>query len=171
MTMTPSGDSDPQSRVFLLTDSDVLALEGATSLWRSVASPDNDAAAAPTPSQLRNLKRMHPAYQGRLSRADATARPRTHDEAADVRKMEIYDPLTSSWSAVPVGTARAQVGEAVCCILPDGKFLIGSPASASCATYDPGTNRWSTSPMRPARSGTARRSGGPASVIAVRMSG
>jgi hypothetical protein len=188
MTTTPSGESDPavseptdvtdhtehtedtevhEIRVFLLTDSDVLAQEGKTSLWRSVARPVEDAPAGPTPAQLRKFKRMHPAYQGRLSRADGIANPPAAAPAA--RKMEIYDPLTSSWSAVPPGAGRAQVGEAVCCILPDGRFLVGSVASASCATYDPGTNCWSTAPI-PARSGTSRRSGGPASVIVVRMS-
>jgi hypothetical protein len=178
MTTTPSGDSEPvlsditEIKVFLLTDSDVLAQEGDTSLWRSVARPVEDAPAAPTPAQLRNLKRMHPAYQGRLHRADGSAGAPAAAHAAGTRTMEIYDPLTSSWSPVPRGAGRAQVGEAVCCILPDGRFLIGGLASASCATYDPGTDRWSTTPMpssRPARSGTSRRTGGPASVIAVRM--
>jgi hypothetical protein len=155
--------------VFLLTDSDVLAQDGSTSLWRSVARLVDDAPAAPTPAQLRNLKRMHPAYQDRLFRADGPAKSPAGAHGA-VTRMEIYVPLTSSWSAVPPGAGRAQVGEAVCCILPDGRFLIGGLASASCATYDPGTNRWSTTPMRPAGSSTARRSSSSASVIAVRMS-
>jgi hypothetical protein len=181
MTTRPPDDSDPHSNeideieikeinVFLLTGSDVLAQDGGTSLWRSVARPVDDAPAAPTPAQLRNLKRMHPAYQDRLFRADGPAKSPAGAHAAGSRKMEIYDPLTSSWSAVPPGAGRAQVGEAVCCILPDGRFLIGGLASASCATYDPGTNRWSTTPMRPAGSSTARRSSSSASVIAVRMS-
>ena len=172
MTTTPSGESDSEFseiKVFLLTDTDVLAQERATSLWRSVAQPVEDAPAAPTPAQLRDLKRMHPAYQGRLFRADGKAGAPSDSQGAGDRKMEIYDPLTSSWSAVPRGAGRAQVGEAVCCILPDGRFLIGGLSSASCATYDPGTNRWSTTPMRPARAGSSRRSGGPTSVIAVRM--
>jgi len=136
MTTRPPDDPDHDSteideieikeiNVFLLTDSDVLAQDGGTSLWRSVARPVDDAPAAPTPAQLRNLKRMHPAYQDRLFRADGPAKsPPAH--AAGTRKMEIYDPLTSSWSAVPPGAGRAQVGEAVCCILPDGRFLIGA---------------------------------------------
>jgi hypothetical protein len=173
MTTTPSGDPEPEFseiRVFLLTDNDVLAQEGDTSLWRSVAQPAEDAPAAPTPAQLRDLKRMHPAYQGRLARADGKAGVPAGAHVAGTGRMEIYDPLTSSWSAVPRGAGRAQVGEAVCCILPDGRFLIGGLASASCATYDPGTNRWSTTSTRPPRSGTSRRSGRSASVIAVRMS-
>jgi hypothetical protein len=181
MTTRPPGDSDPETseideikpideiKVFLLTGSDVLAQEGETSLWRSVARPVDDAPAAPTPAQLRNLKRMHPAYQDRLFRADGPAKSQAGARAGGTRKMEIYDPLTSSWSPVPAGAGRAQVGEAVCCILPDGRFLIGGVASTSCATYDPGTNRWSTAPTRPAGSTTSRRSNS-ASVIAVRMS-
>src|SRR5438445_7378492 len=105
MTPTPPGDRDAdisEIRIFLLTDSDVLAQEGESSLWRSVVRPVEDAPAAPTPAQLRNLKRMHPAYQGRLWRADRPAKtPAVH--AGRTRKMEIYDPLTSSWSAVPPG--------------------------------------------------------------------
>src|SRR5438552_14717965 len=171
MTPTPPGDPDTdisEIRVFLLTDSDVLAQERDSSLWRSVARPAEDAPAAPTPAQLRNLKRLHPAYQGRLSRADGPARTPAVVHAGRMQKMEIYDPLTSSWSPVPPGAGPAQVGDAVCCILPDGRFLIGGLASASCATYDPDTNRWT--PIRAVRSGNSRRSGSPTSVIAVRMS-
>ena len=173
MTPTPPGDPDTdisEIRVFLLTDSDVLAQERESSLWRSVARPVEDAPAAPTPAQLRNLKRMHPAYQGRLWRADGPAKTPAAVHAGRPRKMEIYDPLTSSWSAVPPGASPAKVGDAVCGMLPDGRFLIGDLASATCATYDPDTNRWSTTSMRAARSGNSRRSGGPASVIVVRMS-
>jgi hypothetical protein len=181
MTTRPPRDSDPENseidefnqineiddiKVFLLTGSDVLAQEGESRLWHSVAQPVD---AGPTPAQLRNLKRMHPAYQDRLFRADGPAKSEAGAHAGGTRKMEIYDPLTSSWSPVPPGAGRAQVGEAVCCILPDGRFLIGGVASTSCATYDPGTNRWSTAPTRPAGSTTSRRSNS-ASVIAVRMS-
>ncbi|HWD71707.1 MAG TPA: hypothetical protein VG779_04205 [Actinomycetota bacterium] len=173
MTPTPPGDPDAdisEIRVFLLTEGDVLAQEGEGSLFCSVARPVEDAPAAPTPAQLRNFKRMHPAYQGRLWRADGPARTPAAAPAGRTRKMEIYDPLTSSWSAVPPGAGPAKVGDAVCGMLPDGRFLIGGIASASCATYDPDTDRWSTTSIGAARSGNSRRSGGPASVIVVRMS-
>jgi hypothetical protein len=173
MTPTPPGDPDTdisEIRVFLLTDGDVLAQEAEGSLFCSVARPVEDAPAAPTPAQVRNLKRMHPAYQGRLWRADGPARTPAAVPAGRRRKMEIYDPLTSSWSAVPPGAGPAKVGNAVCGMLPDGRFLIGGLASPSCATYDPDTDRWSTTSMRAARSGNSRRSSGAASVIVVRMS-
>jgi hypothetical protein len=172
MTPTPPGDPDAdisEIRVFLLTDGDVLAQEGEGSLFCSVARPVEDAPAAPTPAQLRNFKRMHPAYHGRPWRADGPAKSPAAVRAGRTRKMEIYDPLTSSWSAVPPGAGPAKVGNAVCGMLPDGRFLIGGLASASCATYDPDTDRWSTTSMRETRPGNSRR-GGPTSVIVVRMS-
>src|SRR5437667_4343123 len=132
MTPTPPGDPDTEIseiRVFLLTDSDVLAQERDSNQWRSVARPAEDAPAAPTPAQLRNLKRMHPAYQGRLSRADGPAKTPAMVHAGRTQKMEIYDPLTSSWSPVPPGAGPAKVGDTVCCVLPDGRFLIGGLAS------------------------------------------
>ncbi len=173
MTPTPPGDPDAdisEIRVFLLTDTDVLAQEGEGSLFCSVARPVEDPPPAPTPAQLRQFKRMHPAYQGRLWQADGPAKTPATMPAGLRRKMEIYDPLTSSWSAVPPGAGPAKVGNAVCGMLPDGRFLIGGLASASCATYDPDTDRWSTTSMRGAPSGNARRSGAPVSVIVVRMS-
>jgi len=158
--------SDP-TRVFLLTDNDVLVQDEESNLWRSVApdaAPASGAPSAPTPAQLRALKRMHPAYQARYRRHVGDP-----PGAAGAGRIEIYDPLTASWSPVPGGASHAQVGQAVCCVLPDGKFLIGGTASVTCATYDPDTDRWSTSPLRPPREGEARRTGGAGSVIAVRM--
>lgn len=167
--MTPqpahaSGDADAEiTTVFLLTDCDVLAQEAGTRLWRSVAAASGaEPAPRPTPAQLRNLKRLHPAYQGRLPRPDP-------DAQEPARTIEIYDPLTSSWSRVPKGACRTQVGETVFCTLPDGRYLVGGPSTAACATFDPGTNRWSTSPVPGARPVQGRRRPSAASVIAVRM--
>jgi hypothetical protein len=160
---TDSGPGPGAGRHFLLTDTGVLVQEEATKLWRSVSIEDPSGPSmpgGPTPAQLRLLRRqMHPAGK---------ARPRPSSRPAaggDGSRMEIYDPLTASWAPVPATAGRAQVGETVCCLLPDGTFLIGGLASASCATYDPGTNRWSTSATRSAR-GASR---GPGPVIAIRL--
>ena len=159
-----SGPGPDSGRHFLLTDTGVLVQEKATKLWRSVSAEEAAGpteAEAPTPAQLRQLRRqMHPAGKGRPG--PPGGRPHA---GGDGSKMEIYDPLTASWAPVPASAGRAQVGETVCCLLPDGRFLIGGLASASCATYDPGTNRWSTSPTRPSR-GASR---GPGAVIAIRL--
>ena len=163
-TRPASGPGPDSGRHFLLTDTGVLVQEETTKLWRSVSAEDaadpTDAGAL-TPAQLRQLRRqMHPADKGRPG--PPGGRPHA---GGDGSKMEIYDPLTASWAPVPARAQRAQVGETVYCLLPDGRFLIGGLASASCATYDPSTNRWSTNSTGPSR-GASR---GPGGVIAIRL--
>lgn len=157
-TTTPLQDPQGQGQMFLLTDAGIMVQEEGTSLWRSVALPD-EAVARPTAAQLRSLR--HPP-EGRRQVPSAAG----HGAAAS-RTLEIYNPLTATWSPVPNGVTRAQVGEAVCCLLPDGRLLIGGPASGSCATYDPAAQRWSTAPVQPSG---ARRGAGAGSVIVIRLS-
>lgn len=161
--------------LFLLTDTDVLVQEDSTKLWRSVATPGGpeqggSEGALPTGgAQLRALRReqarrVHPAGSAHRSAGRAT----------ESLRLEIYNPLTSTWAAVPAG-GPARVGDALCSRLPDGRVLIclaGRAASGPCATYDPSTGQWSTAPgPGPEQAGVRRRGGAHPSVIAVRRSG
>lgn len=159
-TATAQQDPQAQGQVFLLTDAGILVQEQGTSLWRSLPLPA-EAAARPTAAQLRSLRH---APEGR--RPGQAQAPRPQGQAPTSQTLEIYNPLTATWAAVPNGAARAQVGEAVCCLLPDGRLLIGGPGSASCATYDPAAQRWSTAPAQP--SGARRQTTG-GSVIVIRL--
>ncbi|HEU5002161.1 MAG TPA: hypothetical protein VFW71_05205 [Actinomycetota bacterium] len=159
--------------VFLVTDTDVLMQEEATKLWRSVGSPGvPDRAGAGdvislAATQLRGLRRdqarrVHPAGSAH----------RSADRATDGLRLEIYNPLTSTWAAVPPAAGRARVGDALCSRLPDGRVLIaqaGRASSGPCAVYDPTTGQWSTAPGREPAGPRRRGSAGP-SVIAVRRS-
>lgn len=158
--------------LFLLTDTDVLVQEDSTKLWRSVATPGGPeegghlGALAPDGARLRALhreqaRRVHPAGSAHRSAGRST----------DSLRLELYNPLTSTWVAVPPG-GLARVGDALCSRLPDGRVLIcraGRAASGPCATYDPSTGQWST-PPGPAPVAARRRGGAPPSVIAVRRS-
>ncbi|GAC1363756.1 MAG: hypothetical protein NVSMB32_05630 [Actinomycetota bacterium] len=167
------GQTDSGSgQVFLLTDTGILAQEEGTRLWRSIPAQHGSAGGAdvPTAAQLRSLRRNPGGGRSRPPHAASggtAQRPKMAEEMHPAGTVEIYNPLTATWSAVPRGARRAQVGETVCCLLPDGRMLIGARASASCATYDPARNQWSTAALPP---GSARRTTGVATVIAVRVS-
>jgi len=155
-TVGPGPATDPGAEVttvvFLLTGSGVLASEEGTAMWRSVPTPPSGEP-APTAAQLRRARRAHPAFQGRLANADAAS-------------VEIYDPMTASWSAVPPGVRQAKVGEAFCSVLADGRFLIGGPAAGPVATYDPTTRQWSAAVQLQVH---GRHGGKASSFIAVRL--
>jgi len=61
---------------------------------------------------------------------------------ADLLAAEIYDPGTDSWSSIPTPPGWAHIGDASCCVFPDGRVLIGSIDDNRNAIYDPVTNLW-----------------------------
>jgi hypothetical protein len=58
-------------------------------------------------------------------------------------KCEIYDPVLDSWSSIHSPLNWTNVGDACCCVLPDGRFLLGHYADGACAIFDPTTGNWS----------------------------
>jgi hypothetical protein len=68
----------------------------------------------------------------------------------DLLAAEIYDPVADSWTVLPTPTGWTAIGDAICCVLPDGRVIIGSVGNpdSSTAIYDPVTNKWSAGPKK-----------------------
>lgn len=70
----------------------------------------------------------------------------TEDEIAGV---EQYDPVTDSWMPLPspIATEKmgmwSEVGDAPCCVLSDGRILLGSITDGQTAIFDPISQSWS----------------------------
>ncbi|MFO1461785.1 MAG: kelch repeat-containing protein [Verrucomicrobiota bacterium] len=61
----------------------------------------------------------------------------------DAATGEIYDPVADSWSPLAPPPGITQVGDSPCCLLPDGRFLLGSFNSTSVFTFNPTNGTWS----------------------------
>ncbi|HEV8432985.1 MAG TPA: kelch repeat-containing protein [Thermoanaerobaculia bacterium] len=61
----------------------------------------------------------------------------------DTNRCEIYDPVADFWTAI-ASPPISQVGDAACCMLANGKLLIGDLNSPQTFTLDPSTLTWST---------------------------
>jgi Kelch motif len=60
----------------------------------------------------------------------------------DWNRVEVYDPVANSWQ--PASTPGwTHIGDAPCCVLPDGRVLLGSIDDTRTAIYDPKTGTWS----------------------------
>ncbi|MFT3841054.1 MAG: hypothetical protein QM723_28945 [Myxococcaceae bacterium] len=57
---------------------------------------------------------------------------------------EIYDPVSNSWSAMTT-PGWANIGDAPCEVMPDGRLLLGSIMDSKTAIWDPVANSWSDS--------------------------
>ncbi|MHB8520533.1 MAG: Kelch repeat-containing protein [Limisphaerales bacterium] len=54
----------------------------------------------------------------------------------------IYNPVTNSWTNLATPANWANIGDAPCCVLPDGTVLLGSIEDKRTALYDPVANTW-----------------------------
>lgn len=82
----------------------------------------------------------------------------------DLLKAQIYDPVTDTWADIGVPSGWTNIGDAPCCVLADGRVLLGEIARAipgaianATAIYDPKVNSW-------LEAGTGKLAGGPASI-------
>ncbi|MFO0982947.1 MAG: hypothetical protein U1E76_14655 [Planctomycetota bacterium] len=65
---------------------------------------------------------------------------------SEINKTEIYDPVANTWTEI--AAPFANVGDAPCVILPDGRFLIGSIFDNRTAIYDPEADTWTGGPRK-----------------------
>jgi hypothetical protein len=56
----------------------------------------------------------------------------------------IYDPVEDRWTTLGPPAFWTSIGDAPCCVLVDGRVLIGSIDQQDCAIFDPDTNGWTT---------------------------
>jgi Kelch motif protein len=63
---------------------------------------------------------------------------------ADLLAAEIYDPLTNLWTTLPTPPGWTQIGDASCCVLPDGRVFLGAIEDNRTAIYDPVSNVWTS---------------------------
>lgn len=66
---------------------------------------------------------------------------------ADLKDCEIYDPANDSWKTI-TNPGWAKIGDAPCCMLPDGTIILGNINSKATAIYDPVANSWSNGPNK-----------------------
>lgn len=64
------------------------------------------------------------------------------DAGGDTGASEIYDPVANSWAPVAPPPGITQIGDSPCCMLADGRFLLGSYNSTTNFLRDPATGNW-----------------------------
>jgi hypothetical protein len=60
----------------------------------------------------------------------------------DTSASEIYDPVANSWAKISPPSGITQIGDSPCCMLGDGRFLLGSFNSTSSFLRNPATGNW-----------------------------
>jgi hypothetical protein len=63
-------------------------------------------------------------------------------QRVELLAAEIFDPLSNNWTVIPTPPGWTNIGDAPCCVIPDGRILLGSIMTNETAMYDPLTNSW-----------------------------
>ena len=66
----------------------------------------------------------------------------------DTTDCEIYDPVLNSWKSLASPAGWTAVGDAPCCVLADGRLLLGSISNTETAIFDPTTDTFSAGPNK-----------------------
>ena len=63
---------------------------------------------------------------------------------AELLAAEIYDPVANSWATLSTPAGWTEIGDAICCVLPDGRVFVGPTGETEKRTgiYDPVANSW-----------------------------
>ena len=142
------------STMILLTDGRVMVHEEQTKNWHAF-TPDKKGGGSYLTGQWSTLREMN---HDRLYFASGVLRDGrvfvvggeysdgnygSNAVANDLNAGEIYDPFHDTWISMRT-PPWSKLGDAPCCVLPNGKVLFGNINGNDCLIYDPDTDSWST---------------------------
>jgi hypothetical protein len=140
--------------MILLTDGRVMVQEEAQKHWHALAPDSNGSYVDGTWSTLKDMSFWRRYYASGVLK-DGRVIIIGGEQSADVgdtNKGEIYDPVSDTWSPIPLPPGWSTVGDAACSILPDSRIMIGALSSPDCIIYDPATNSWMSAAAKAVRS-------------------
>jgi hypothetical protein len=131
--------------MLLLTDGCVLAQDSGTRHWWKLTPNAAGRYSGGTWSRVRS-SRNAPLYFAsavlRDGRVFVAGGEDNNGQPADLRAAELYDPVSDQWRDLPTPAGWAAIGDAPCCVLPNGTVLLGSITDNRCALFDPDTLTW-----------------------------
>jgi hypothetical protein len=132
------------STMLLLTDGTVMCQDGGGVNWWKLTPDAFGSYIAGTWSPL------SPMHHERLYYASAVLRDgrvffaggEYSDAGSETTASEIYNPVLNLWTEITPPPGWTEIGDAPCCVLPDGRVLLGSINTTETAIFDPSDLSW-----------------------------
>lgn len=136
--------SFPASTMLLLTDGTVMCQESGGNKWWRLTPDSSGNYVNGTWSPLAQMKNTRLYFASAVLRDGRVfvAGGEYSDGGSDLAAAEIFEPLLNYWTSVPPPPGWTEIGDAPCCVLPDGRLLLGSIQDTSTAIYDPMAATW-----------------------------
>lgn len=138
------------STMQLLTDGTIMCQDGGGTAWWKLTPDLSGDYVNGTWSPLASM------HHSRLYYASAVLRDgrvvvvggEYSDAGSETNKAELYYPTLDWWVEIPSPLNWSEVGDAPCCVLPDGRVLVGSIESTETAIFDPVSETWSAAALK-----------------------
>ena len=142
------------STMILLTDGRVMVQEEATEHWHALTPDASGSYVNGTWSTLADMSFWRRYYSSGVLKDGRVflCGGEQSGDVGDTKKGEIYDPVADEWKSIPEPSMLPEVGDAACCVLPNGKVLVGALSTTACAIYDPVAGSWSSAASKAVRS-------------------
>lgn len=134
--------------MLLLTDGTVMAQAASSTNWWKLTPDVNGSYVNGTWLRLADAPNAPLYYasavliDGRVFVAGGEYNNNVH---VDLDTAQIYDPIANTWTPIAPPAGWANIGDAPCCVLPNGNILVGSIDNTQTAIYNPATNSWTAS--------------------------
>jgi hypothetical protein len=134
------------STMLLLTDGTIMCQDGGGTAWWKLTPDLNGDYINGTWSPLASMHHSRLYYASAVLRDGRVfvAGGEYSDAGSETNKAELYYPTVDWWVEIP-SPSWSEVGDAACCVLPDGRILVGSIDSTETAIFDPVSETWSAS--------------------------
>jgi len=140
-----SASSFSVGTMLLLTDGCVLAQDSGTRHWWKLTPDAAGQYITGTWSKVcgsRNAPLYFASAVLKDGRAIVAGGEENNGQTVDLCAAELYDPVLDQWTDLPTPQGWTAIGDAPCCVLSDGKMLLGSITDDKCALFDPSTRTW-----------------------------
>jgi hypothetical protein len=143
-SLTAQPPFDPAT-MLLLTDGAVICNASNSQNWWKLSPDAGGGYINGTWSQIASMKNARLYYASAVL-ADgrvfvAGGEYNGGDSEVELDAAEIYDPISDQWSDLTT-PGWGHVGDAPCCVLTDGRLLLGDIASPQAAIWDPASKAW-----------------------------
>ena len=133
----------PTSTMLLLTDGRVICQEDGSANWSALTPDAHGSYAGGTWSPIAPMSIWRRYYASAVLASGKVLVGGGEDApSGDTNVCEIYDPVQDSWTPVTPPTGWANIGDAPCAVLPDGRVLVGDINSTRTVIYDPVADAW-----------------------------
>ncbi len=143
------------STMLLLTDGSIICQNAGGSTWKKLVPDSNGSYINGSWHDIAPMNTPRLYYASAVladGRVFVSGGEYTDKGQVETNATEIYDPVADTWTVIPAPAGWSRVGDAACCVLADGRLIMGNLDDTRTAILNPSTNTWTVGPTKGTRS-------------------